>query len=107
MTDKQWQTCPFCQTELPADAIACSGCQAYKGILINGRADGVRQPHQVKARSIMFHGLGVVGAVFMFGAMFAGAGDWWIGLIIAAFGFALGALYGKWARGEQKWFRNQ
>ncbi|WP_208353580.1 hypothetical protein [Pseudaestuariivita rosea] len=107
MTSEHWQTCPFCQTELPEDAIACSGCQAYKGILINGRADGVKQPHQVKARSIVFHALGFVGAVFMLGAMFAGAGDWWIGLIVSAFGFALGALYGKWAKGEQQWFRNQ
>ena len=107
MTFIDSQVCPFCQTEIAVDATACPGCQADIGIQIHGRANGVKQPHQVKARSWVFHGLGIVGIVFMLGAILSGASDWWLGLVVAAFCFALGVFFGKVAHGEQKWFTTQ
>jgi len=82
------QVCPFCQTIIAADATACPGCQAYKGIQIHGRANGIKQPHQVKARSWFFHSLGIVGIVFMLGAKLSGASDWWLTHFTRRFPFA-------------------
>lgn len=101
------QTCPFCKTQLDAEATVCHGCQAFMGIGRGGANGTVRQPHEVKAIAILFYALCGLGVILFVVALSMGGQDSWIGIALAIVGFAGGKLNGWRSENNIQWFRKQ
>lgn len=101
------QTCPFCKTQLDAEATACHGCQAFMGVGRVGPGGAVRQPYEQKAIAILFYALAILGAVLFVMALSYGGQDSWIGIALAIFGVCAGKLNGWRAKNDVQWFRSQ
>lgn len=101
------QTCPFCKMTLDAEATACHGCQAFKGVGRGGPNGAVRQPHEQKAIAILFYALAIFGVGLFAVALLYGGQDSWIGLALAIFGFCAGKFNSWRAESDVQWFRSQ